>query len=183
MTVSLSQLADEFDSAALWAERLAGQYDDAAWSRRPGSGWAATDCLAHLNLTADAFRPVLEQARQAAQAMPSTGGPFRLRLMERLLLWFLEPPYRQTVKTPATFEPSSQSPEQARQQFRDHSTRLSAFVLSLDGLAIDRPRVISPFNARVQYSLWAALKIMAAHHRRHLWQAEQALARAAASEA
>ncbi|MCX6599443.1 MAG: DinB family protein [Acidobacteria bacterium] len=170
-------LAAEFDAAALWANRLAEQYPASAWSLRPGSSWAATDCLAHLNLTAEAFWPALEQAWQTVQSMPAAGQPFRLRLIERLLLWFLEPPYRQTVKTPAAFEPSTQSLEQVLPQFQDHSARLAAFVLSLDGLAIDRPQLVSPFNARVQYSLWAGLKIMAAHHRRHLWQAERALTR------
>jgi hypothetical protein len=183
MNSSINSLAAEFDAAALWAKRLTEQYPADAWSTRLGTGWAATDCLAHLNLTAEAFWPVLEQAWQAAQSMPSSGQPYRLRLMERFLLWFLEPPYRQTVKTPPAFQPAVQPREEVLAQFQDHSARLAAFVLSLDGLAIDRPLIVSPFDARVRYSLWAGLRIMAAHHRRHLWQAERTLARAAGRSA
>ncbi|MCX6594353.1 MAG: DinB family protein [Acidobacteria bacterium] len=188
MHTSLTALASEFDAAALWAKRLADQYPAAAWTPRPASGgWPAVDCLAHLNVTAAAFWPGLERAWQAVQAMPSAGEPFRLSLLERLLLWFIEPPYRQKIKTPPAFEPTTQPTtqfaEQVRAQFQDHSARLAAFVLSLEGFAVDRPRLVSPFNPRIHYSLWAGLKIMVAHHRRHLWQAERTLAQAAAPQA
>ncbi len=41
------------------------------------------------------------------------------------------------------------------------------------GLALDRLRLVSPFDARVKYNLYATFCIIAAHQRRHLWQAEQ----------
>ncbi len=111
MHTSLTALASEFDAAALWAKRLADQYPAAVWTPRPASGgWPAVDCLAHLNVTAAAFWPGLERAWQAVQAMPSAGEPFRLSLLERLLLWFIEPPYRQKIKTPPAFEPTTQPP-------------------------------------------------------------------------
>jgi len=41
------------------------------------------------------------------------------------------------------------------------------------GLPLERLRVVSPFNARVKYNLYSALKLIPVHQRRHLWQAEQ----------
>ena len=41
------------------------------------------------------------------------------------------------------------------------------------GLALDRLRVVSPFDSRIKYNLYAAFCLLAAHQRRHLWQAEQ----------
>ena len=41
------------------------------------------------------------------------------------------------------------------------------------GLAVDRLRMVSPFEARMKYNLYAAFSLIAAHQRRHLWQAEQ----------
>jgi hypothetical protein len=35
--------------------------------------------------------------------------------------------------------------------------------------------MISPFDSRVRYNLFSAFRIIAAHQRRHLWQAEQAI--------
>ena len=42
-----------------------------------------------------------------------------------------------------------------------------------EGLAIDRVRIPSPFNPRIQYNAWSALVIIPRHQHRHLWQAEQ----------
>ena len=42
----------------------------------------------------------------------------------------------------------------------------------MDGLDITRIRVTSPFNTSLRYSAYSALHILAAHERRHLWQAE-----------
>ena len=33
----------------------------------------------------------------------------------------------------------------------------------------------SPVEARIRYSIWSSFLVNAAHERRHLWQAEQAL--------
>ena len=35
--------------------------------------------------------------------------------------------------------------------------------------------VISPFDKRVKYNMYSAFRILIAHERRHLWQAEQAV--------
>jgi hypothetical protein len=35
-------------------------------------------------------------------------------------------------------------------------------------------QVVSPFNTRLRYNLFAALSILAKHQQRHLWQAEEA---------
>ena len=45
------------------------------------------------------------------------------------------------------------------------------------GLAVDRLRLVSPFDARMKYNLYAAFCLIAAHQRRHLWQAEQVQSR------
>jgi len=36
-------------------------------------------------------------------------------------------------------------------------------------------RIRSPFDARIRYSAWSALRILPAHQRRHLWLAEREL--------
>jgi hypothetical protein len=43
-----------------------------------------------------------------------------------------------------------------------------------DGVALDRATIISPFNRRLRYNLLSMFAILAAHERRHLWQAERA---------
>ena len=42
-------------------------------------------------------------------------------------------------------------------------------------LALDQAQIVSPFGEKVKYNLYAAFVPIAAHLRRHLWQAEQVL--------
>jgi hypothetical protein len=38
-------------------------------------------------------------------------------------------------------------------------------------------KMASPVDSRVRYSIWSSFVVTAAHERRHLWQAEQAISR------
>jgi hypothetical protein len=81
------------------------------------------------------------------------------------------------VKTTAAFVPAGHdAPGQLLSEFDRLQTEQIARVRDADGLAIDRIRVTSPFDARVKYNLYACLTILPRHQHRHLWQAEQALA-------
>jgi hypothetical protein len=44
-------------------------------------------------------------------------------------------------------------------------------------LDLRKIKLTSPFDKRVRYNLYSAFRIITAHQRRHLWQAEQAVAR------
>jgi hypothetical protein len=50
---------------------------------------------------------------------------------------------------------------------------LLAAVEAGRGLALDRVKVRSPFQEKMQYSVWSSFRVNAAHHRRHMWQAER----------
>jgi hypothetical protein len=49
-----------------------------------------------------------------------------------------------------------------------------AFVRQADGLPLGRVKIISPFNARLRYNLFACFSILPRHQHRHLRQAERA---------
>lgn len=49
-----------------------------------------------------------------------------------------------------------------------------ACVRAADGLPIDHIKLMSPFDPRVKYNLFAALTIIPRHQHRHLLQAERA---------
>ena len=48
-------------------------------------------------------------------------------------------------------------------------------IQSASGLAVDQVRVESPVYARFSYNVYGALRMLAAHERRHLWQIERIL--------
>ncbi len=60
--------------------------------------------------------------------------------------------------------------------FQQSQERQRACLVEADGLQLDAIRVASLFNARVRYNLLSYFLVTLAHERRHLWQAEQALA-------
>jgi hypothetical protein len=55
-----------------------------------------------------------------------------------------------------------------------------ACVRTADGLPIDHIKLVSPFDARLRYNLFAALTIIPRHQHRHLLQAERAAGMAGA---
>ena len=42
------------------------------------------------------------------------------------------------------------------------------------GRDLNRLKIVSPFGARLSYNVYSAFRVLAAHERRHVWQAERA---------
>lgn len=170
-----SAVRDELEAATARARRLIEGHDPAALRRIPGAGgWSALQCIAHLNLTTENYLPLL--ARALGDAPPASGTRrVGSGLMPRLLLWSLEPPYRLRFKTQPAFEPSLEDdPNAVLASFERLQGELLLTLGRFDGRALDRAPIASPFNGRLKYNALAALRILAAHERRHLWQAERA---------
>ena len=158
-------------------ERLAGTATDAQWMARTRSGgWSAAECVAHLTLTNRAYLPLFEAARSAVPAGATVPGRYRRSLAGWLLEWSQEPPVRSRYKTMPAFVPEAAAPK---------NVTVAAFVASQDALCewvaqgervpLNLMTIISPFNQRLKYNAYSALRVLAAHDRRHLWQAERAV--------
>lgn len=88
------------------------------------------------------------------------------------------PPVRHRVKTTAPFVPAATPPlPDLIAEFDRRHAGLLACVAAADGLALGRVWITSPFDARLRYNAFACLTILPRHEQRHLWQAEQVLAR------
>lgn len=142
------------------------------WQRRPApERWSAGEHVVHLTLTTRAFLPLLEEALKTA---PAGEGPYRRDFVGWLLGWLTEPPVRMRSKTAAPFVPSADVPrETALRDFDASQDELAALLRKAAGLALDRVKIVSPFDGRVSYTVWSTLRILAAHQRRHLWLAEK----------
>ena len=98
----------------------------------------------------------------------------RLGVMGATLVWLMEPPCRMRTKTPQRFDPPDPVPDaDVVGRFRAGQNRLRDFISRCQGRQLERTSIVSPFNASVRYSVYAALRILAAHQRRHLWQARR----------
>ena len=59
------------------------------------------------------------------------------------------------------------------ERFIETNATLDALISRATGLATTSVKVASPFNEKVKYNAYAALRIVLVHARRHLWQARE----------
>jgi hypothetical protein len=183
---TIDEIEAELNAATEQARRLIDTTDGRLFTVRPNpQSWSASECIAHLNLSTELFLPVLGPAIDDAQQRKIMAKkPPKMDVLGRVLRWFLEPPIRQRVKTSAPFVPKSiRAKSESFAEFVGLQHRLIDLARAARGIDLGKPRIVSPFDKRVRYNLYSAFLIVAAHQRRHLWQAEQAVAalRAAAS--
>jgi DinB superfamily len=156
--------------------------------RRPAEKrWSAAECVEHLNITNRAYLPRISEAlgklRQKSLANKErlnkgrlNEGTFRLDWNARLLKYWLEPPSRLRLPTGAAFQPIQvQDPAGVLSSFQALNLELEEKLADGRGLALDAEKIRSPFAENMQYSVYSAFVLIAAHNRRHLWQAENAL--------
>ncbi|HEY7171481.1 MAG TPA: DinB family protein [Vicinamibacterales bacterium] len=172
------ELQAQFRDIAERAAALRRRFDAAAFAARPRpDGWSAAECLAHLNISADPYFPMWRDAvaRSAGTTQPPREAP-RLDFWGWVLVWTLEPPPRFRFPTTPPFQPvDAGSIDVVLPAFLERQARILDALDQLRGAALDAVKVTSPFERRVRYSIWSSFCVIAAHERRHLWQAERAL--------
>jgi hypothetical protein len=170
--------------AHLEAERdhlhaVAARTPEERWSTRAHAGrWSVAECVAHLNLTSQAFLPLLRAALAQAPATGNAAYTLRRDLAGYLLGYAVGPMpralrARMRFRTSAGFVPTGNAPRaKTVAEFDNLQTQLIAFARESDGRAIDRVRISSPFDARAKYNVYSALVLLPRHQERHLIQAE-----------
>lgn len=150
-------------------------------SARPGpQSWSAAECLVHLTLTSTAFAPRLDVAlRELREAGRRNDGPSRMDWTGRMLNWSLEPRPWLKMKTTRGFQPLAVGPVlDVLPSFLERQQGLVTALRSAQGLDLAAAMVVSPFNERIRYNVYSAFCIIETHERRHLRQAEAAVASA-----
>jgi hypothetical protein len=113
----------------------------------------------------------------AVASAPSltTKRSLRTGILAQVFIRNLEPPYRLHFKVLGQLVPQHQDFEAAWDGFMESQSQLLDLVRSSTGVAIDQVTIQSPVYARFSYNVYGALRMLAAHQRRHLWQIEQIL--------
>lgn len=184
MHPQIAAIVADFEAARARLRHLVDRTAAEAWSVRPApERWSADECVAHLNLTARAFLPLLRAALAEARAL---GGTAPARLRRDPVGWLISTmsgPMRRVgrvrvgrVRTASAFVPTGDRPRDALvAEFDALQDEQIALVRDADGLPIDRVRIVSPFDARARYSAYSALYTLPRHQHRHIEQAEEAL--------
>jgi hypothetical protein len=177
MHPDLTPLSSQLESLRDEVTQLADAVDDTTWVTRPSpTSWSIGECVEHLLLTNEAFLPAMHEQLQRPEAR-ARAAPARMRrgVIAWVLCRALEPPVRSRYPTTAPFVPASAPPRTVTaRNFVTSQEALLATIRLGDGVDLTRIRLVSPFDARLEYSFFSALHIIAAHQRRHLWQARRA---------
>ena len=174
VTDPLEAVEKELNEATRRAWALVQSTDGRLFTVRPSpSRWSAAECLVHLSISSEMFLPVLHEAVQKRAKKRVTP---RMDVIGKLMRWFLEPPMRTRVKTAAPFVPKAvRTKADAFGEFAAFQEKLIDLLREARNADLSK-KIVSPFDKRVRYNLFSAFRIVAAHERRHLWQAEQAIA-------
>lgn len=174
-------LAPDFDAFRQQFERISAEADalvapltDEQFNWRPASDtWSVAQCIDHLNVTARVYLPMLDEGIADAIRRGQYGeGPFKYNWFGRLFVRAQEPPYRFRVKAPKAFQPPSDRPRnEVMAAFRAYQVQYIDRLRQANGLDLARATVRSPVSSWIRIPLGSGIALMAAHERRHLWQA------------
>jgi hypothetical protein len=173
-------LRKQFDQLSADADALVAPLDDDRFNWQPAPGvWSVAQCIEHLNVTTRLYLPKLDEGIAEAIRRGLYGeGPFTYNWIGRFFVFSLEPPPRVRVKAPKAFHPV---PYRARQDvlaaFCAYQKQYIDRLRQANGLDLARARVSSPTATWIRMPLGSGFALVAAHERRHLWQARNVMAR------
>ena len=182
MQAQLAKLIRQLDHAERRLEMLTDSVPGERWSvRTDPAHWSVAECVAHLNLTSEAYVPRLQKAiAEARQMPPMKGGNYRRDVKGWLLSSMMGPlPAIGKVRlgrvktTPAFVPTGNEASNVLLAEFKRHQLELGRMLKESDGLQLDKVSIVSPFGEKMRYSCYSAFTILPRHQDRHLDQAER----------
>lgn len=173
----LQRLLDDVDRADRTADEIASRVTDEEFFWRPDDGrrWSIALCLDHLAtmnvVYGGAVRSGIDQAkaRGSVRRGPATPGFFGAKFAASM-----EPPVTRKMKAPKKSVPNpGRSREEIMRAYHaahDEVRRMIADAATIDATGA---KFQNPFIPLVKVRVATGLHVIAAHDRRHLWQAEQ----------
>jgi hypothetical protein len=172
-------IAAEHEARALVAGLTEQQ---GTWRAGPAS-WSVAECLDHLAIANRVYLRAMQPAAERAKAE----GRRRRRPAKPGLIggWFvrsLEPPVKSKGKAPRSIRPRpSPALADAFDQFLASQEQVRTFLRRYADIDLAGVRFVNPFVRGLRFSLATGLHVIAAHERRHLWQAARVRQAAAAA--
>jgi hypothetical protein len=171
--VALEEALDAIDRDA--RALVAGLAEDLGTWRSDANSWSVAECLDHL---ATANRVYLDAMQPAAERALAQGrrrrGPARPGFVGAWFVRTLEPPVRPRTKlgAPRKIRPRQRPAlDDAVREFFASQDSVRVFVRRYADVDLAGVRFPNPFIRGIRFSLATGLHVIAAHERRHVWQA------------
>lgn len=174
--MSVATLHAEFEAAKREArDVVAGLADPAFNWRRTAGTWSMAECLDHLHVVGRKYLRAIDRAIEEGRSKGLLGaGPFRYGLLEGWAVRAMDAPPMFRVKAPRAFAPAAERRlDEALAAFLALQDEFQKSLARADGLDLGKVKARSPVTRHLKFSLGKAFAAMAAHQRRHLWQARQ----------
>jgi DinB superfamily len=171
----LAELQRQFAAIKAEAAELVNGLKESQFNWRPNAqSWSMAECLLHLNVAGDRHVRLIESAIEQGRAEGRFGQSVVKRgYMARRTLRNTEPPPRRKQKAVRRLTPAYGQPLTAVMPTFFHvQDQLIRLVEQANGL--DLARIRAPLPGRyMKLNLGVTFEWIAAHERRHLWQARQ----------
>jgi hypothetical protein len=176
LSPELAELDRQFAAAKAEASELVDGLRESQFNWRPDAhSWSMAECLRHLNMVGDRCVRMLETALADARARGRVAdGPFGYGWLGKWIMAHTEPPSKHKYKAPRRFTPAYGQPITAvLPTFRHLQDQLSLQLEQASGLDLAHIKVPAPEARPLRFNLQFTFAWIAAHERRHLWQARQ----------
>lgn len=174
LPAELRSILDQLDAGERDAQALLADLDDEQlrWQPAP-TAWGIGQCMDHVTAANAAYLVPIGNAVAAARASGARPrGPLRPGLPARWFLRTLEPPPRRRLRSPGKIVPVlGKSKAQVAGEFADVQQRVRDLVRAAAGIDLNRTRFVNPFVPLLRFSVGTGFLVIAAHERRHLFQA------------
>jgi hypothetical protein len=175
----LEEVLTQIDALDRAADIIASPLSDTQfhWQPDEGRAWSVALCLEHL---ATANRVYGEPMRAAVDLARSKNlkrkGPISSTIFGRMFISSMEPPVKRRMKAPSKIVPPSDGTRaEILKRYHDAHERIRQLIAECAEVDANRATFTNPFISLVRVRVGTAFHIIAAHDRRHLWQAEQVL--------
>ncbi|HEY1303527.1 MAG TPA: DinB family protein [Vicinamibacterales bacterium] len=176
LTPEIDEFRSQFEQISSDAVALSSPLSDDQFVWRPASmAWSVAECLEHLNATARTYLPALDEGiADAIRRGLYAEGPFAYNWFGRLYVRFNEPPVRWRLQAlPQVYPAAGRSRREILAAFRAYQVQYIDRLRQANGVDLSRARVRAPASKWLRIPLGTGFAVMAAHERRHLWQARK----------
>lgn len=177
--LSLSQIFNEAEAIARDVQSTFGHLNAEQLNWKPSAEqWSVGQCLDHLvaanGQMLSAFDPIISGTKQTTFIERL---PFWPSLWGRMMVKIVSPQGTRKFKAPPGAAPSSSKLDpQIVRKFADLQQEVSRKIKAVENMNPDKIIITSPFAGFITYSLLDTCRIIVAHERRHIAQAERVMA-------
>jgi hypothetical protein len=172
----LQEVIEDLAAVEHDAERIVTPLDDEQfnWSPAPRA-WSIAQCLDHLNASNARYFEAATEAVARAEANGLTRrGPIQPSFAGRWFVGVLEPPVRFKARAPGTIRPARHRHKaEVWPEFVRQHTHMRASIAAWGHVDLNRAVFPNPLGRFGRVRAGTALCIIAAHDRRHVWQASR----------